>query len=341
MFAEPLGGDYGQPRIIVPAPENPRYAHLSWPKIVKANDGTLVVAYIAGRKHANGDGCPAVSISRDGGKTFTPPQVLMTFDKTKMYQHCANLAMGKAEDGSIILMAMAFTDNDRNNIYGWRSVDSGKTWQRTDTSTLGDSKTGSVFGHVFNVPGNGLAVCGHYRQPKGNGIWIAYSTDHGKSWNDPHEISKKPYYEPAFIYAGGRLIGLVREKKVYAFHQFVSDDLGATWQFRQKVIQGDKSAVHPSPFLTADPTQPGTLYALQSERSAKNEIYLWRAQADALQWECLGLVTSCPRVEDFSYPWMSHLEDNKWFLVFYSGKSSGRNSIYGMTIAIPQLVAGK
>ena len=141
--------------------------------------------YIAGRKHVNGDGCPAVSISKDGGKSFSAPKILKNFDSTMPYQHCANLAMGVAPDGTIILMGMAFTDDLRNNIYCWRSTDNGTNWKLTDSSALGDNKTGSVFGHVFNVPGKGLAVCGHYRKPKGFGIWIAYSKDQGLTWQPP------------------------------------------------------------------------------------------------------------------------------------------------------------
>lgn len=168
------GGEYGQPKVIVPAPKDARHQHLSWPKVIKAEDGSIVVAYIAGRKHVNGDGCPAVSISRDGGATFSSPKILMNFDSNMPYQHTANLAFGKAGDGSLVLMAMAFTDDLRNNIYGWRSEDNGGSWKRVDTSALGEGKTGSVFGHVFAVGGKGLAVCGHYRKPKGDGLWIAY-----------------------------------------------------------------------------------------------------------------------------------------------------------------------
>ena len=337
-----MAGDYGSSRVIVPAPMDARFAHLAWPKVIKADDGTLIVAYDAGRVHANGEGCPAVSLSGDGGKTFTPPKILMTFDKATPYLHSGNLAIGKAEDGAIVLMAMAHTYDERNSIFGWRSGDSGKTWRQVDTDKLGDSKTGSVFGHVFSVPGRGLAVCGHFRKPKGAGIWIAYSADQGKTWGDPRIITANDYVEPAFIYAGGRLIGLVRENSACAYHQYVSEDLGDTWQFQPKAIQGNSAAVHTSPFLLADPVQPCTFYALQSERAGDkkiNRIFLWRAQGDSLPWQRLGLVASCPGVEDFSYPWMCQLKGREWFLVFYAGLVNGPSSIYGMTMTIPAIQA--
>jgi hypothetical protein len=131
------------------------------------------------------------------------------------------------------------------------------------------------------------------------------------------------------------MIGLVRENSAHAYHQYVSDDLGASWQFRPSVIQGDKAAVHPSPFIVADPVQPERLFSLQTERTSQKEIYLWQAQSDKLEWRRLGLVVSCPGVQDFGYPWMTHISGNEWFLVYYAGDKDGANSIYGMTITIP------
>ncbi|WP_417736494.1 hypothetical protein [Rosistilla oblonga] len=91
-----VSGEGSPTRIIVPAPEDARFCHLSWPKVIKADDGSIVVAYIAGSKHVNGDGCTAVSVSNDGGNSLTSPHVLKTFDSRMRYQHAANLAIGKA-----------------------------------------------------------------------------------------------------------------------------------------------------------------------------------------------------------------------------------------------------
>ncbi len=239
--------------------------------------------------------------------TICKPNVLREFDDSKPSQHGANLAMGVAEDGAVVLLVMAFTNDERNTIFGWRSEDSGKTWTPVDTSSLANSKTGSVFGHVFSVPGKGLAVCGHFRKPKGDGIWIAYSQDHGKTRGDPQVITDNRYFEPTFIYAGKKRIGLVRENSVRAYHQYVSSDFGKNWEVTEKGLQGNSSAGHPCPFLIEDPSHPGQLYALQSERGKKHHIHLWKAKADALQWEHVGLVVDVPNEKDFSYPRMAPL----------------------------------
>lgn len=339
----PTGGNYGEPRIVVPAPTEARFAHLAWPKIVTAPDGTLVLGYIAGRAHTRA-GCPAVSISTDRGQSFTSPQVLRQFDEGLDYPHSGNVALGVAADGAVVLLAMAFKGDESNTIFGWRSTDSGKTWTATDTSALADNKTGSVYGGILAVPGKGLAICGHYRRPSkplADGVWIAFSTDHGQSWGPPQTITNKRWHEPSFTFQG-RLVGLIRDDKAPAYWQAVSDDLGRTWQIAPSAIATAEPTHYrlPSPFIIADPRDPSRLYALQSERYRKGNlpgrISLWSADARRLDWQRRGLVvdlpataTACP---DFAYPWMTPLDDRRWFLVFYAGQVNGANSIYGLMI---------
>src|SRR3954470_23570011 len=88
-----LAGDFGEPRVIVAAPADPAIAHLAWPKAVRLRDGGLVVAYVAGRFHGtHGGGCPAVSVSTDGGKTFSPPYVLKHYGPGDTYTSGGNVA---------------------------------------------------------------------------------------------------------------------------------------------------------------------------------------------------------------------------------------------------------
>ena len=88
----------------------------------------MVLASVAGTFHGtNGGGSPAVSVSADGGRTFTAPNVLRAFGPGMEFTHCGNLALGLAEDGALVLLAMAFTGDIRNTIVGWRSADEGRT----------------------------------------------------------------------------------------------------------------------------------------------------------------------------------------------------------------------
>lgn len=118
--------------------KNLRFAHLSWPKAVRAADGTIVLAYTAGVFHGDhGGGSPAISISTDEGNTFTAPNVLRKFGPDKDYTQSGNLAIGLADDGGVLAMAytggtgkIVGTAGRGNNIYGWRSTDSGHAGPR-------------------------------------------------------------------------------------------------------------------------------------------------------------------------------------------------------------------
>ncbi|MDY0169046.1 MAG: sialidase family protein [Thermoguttaceae bacterium] len=353
----PIGGDYGEPRLLVPAPDNRATQHLSWPKIVATGDDTLVLAYSAGIGHNIGGSGTAVSRSTDGGASFSPPNLLAYFpDDDKRYRDCGNMSLGLADDGAVVLLAMAYAGNVQNTILGWRSTDSGQTWEKVDTSALAENTTGSVYGNILQVPGMGLVTFGHYRQPSkpSTGIWLSVSTDQGRTWSPPRVVTEAPYYEPAFAFTEGRFVGLLRLASggdARRYDEAVSDDLGKTWRIRPSALAISKGLPgrQPSPFITASPTEPSKLYAIQSIRGdsegTRGRAYLWTADVKQLQWQRKGRLAAIPagadNLSDWSYPWMTPLGEGKWMLVFYAGNSRRSSSIYGMAIKPDQQVGGQ
>lgn len=331
--------DGGKVRVAVPPPSDPHFAHLSWCKAVRAPDGTIVLAYIAGIFHgSHGGGSPAVSISTDDGKTFSEPNILRVFDKEKDYSCSGNLALGVAEDGAIVLLAMAYTGDERNHIFGWRSTDGGRSWKETDTTTLGPNKTGSVFGNILTIPGRGLTAIGHYRagsSPHAKGIWIASSTDDGRTWGEPHRIFDEPTVEPMLIRSGDRLIALLRKLgKSDAQLVSVSDDDGKTWQTAPSELTIEKPGFSlAAPFAAVHPERPNQLVVLTTERGKPGRIWLWKAEADKLNWRRERIVLEYPRPDgskhnDYGYPWLVHLRGDRWLMFYYHGLGRGPNSIW-------------
>lgn len=329
--------DGGPVRIAIPAPADPHFAHLAWSKAVRAPDGTIVLACVAGFFHGDhGGGSPGVSTSTDGGKTFSALNVLRVFDKERDYSCCGNLALGVAEDGAIVLLAMAYTGDERNHIFGWRSIDNGRTWSDTDTSTLGPKKTGSVFGNILDVPGRGLTVLGHYRSgssPHSKGIWIAISTDHGKTWGEPARIVKEPTVEPMMVQSGDRLIALVRNKTGKSDNPLlsVSDDGGKSWKTELSELSIERPGYRPaSPCMAVRPEKPNELIALTTERGAQGRIWLWKANAEKLDWKRERQVLEFPQSKqnDYGYPWLVHVAGDRWLMFYYHGRLHGANSIW-------------
>jgi hypothetical protein len=205
-----------------------------------------------------------------------------------------------------------------------------------------------VYGHVFPVPGKGLVVAGNFRKgaaQREQGVWIAFSSDHGRSWGEARAVTTGPHIEPAILHTAGKLVGLLRITTADRYIQVISDDLGATWKESDAFVGA--GTMLPSPFITVDRRDPKRLWALQSDRNpeglgdGKGKIWLWSAQLDKMEWRKEGLVASFPsratyKDADYSYPWMAQLTDREWFLVFYGGTYSGPNSIWGMRLRLPR-----
>ena len=351
MQAHPEAGDYGAIREVLAAPDDPRFAHLAWPKLARSGDGTLLIACCAGRAHnpADGEASPAVALSTNDGADFTAPRVLIELGRDRPMHHCGNLALGAAADGALVLVAMGMTTDSRATaIFALRSEDGGRTWTTCDTAAL-SGRGGSVYGHVFPVPGRGLAVAGHLRRGAAlgeHGIWLAFSKDDGRSWGAPEIISRDRLAEPAFVCVGDRVIGLVREQdreQRGGYRMFVSEDSGRTWRDAPSGV-GEGPDL-PSPFLAADPARPGTLYALQTDRDREGRIghgsiTLWTATVDGLVWRQLGCVATFPLHEgvprpDYGYPWMVPAGEGEWCVVFYCGAVRGPCSIWGLRLNLP------
>ncbi len=344
----------GQPvRVALPAPEESRFAHLSWNKVVRTAAGTIILACVAGEFHGyHGGGSPAVSRSLDGGASFSPPEILREFGPGLDYTCCGNLALGVAEDGAIVLLAMAYTGDEANHIFGWRSEDDGLTWTLTDTRTLGPNKTGSVFGNIFPVDGQGLVVFGHFRNgsaPLSRGIWMAGSSDHGRSWGEPRCLSEVYAVEPVVIRSRDKLIGFFRGAKNASSdgnttegRQYVgvSKDHGQTWETSLSVLDArdPASARLAAPCAVEHPERPGEILVLTTERplgkASAGRIWLWRGTADSLDWKRERVILEFPAVgkndlnNDFGYPWLLHLEGDRWLLFYYHGQKKGPSPIW-------------
>jgi hypothetical protein len=326
-------------RIAVPAPEGPRFAHLSWTKALRTPKGTVVLAYIAGTFHgSHGGGSPAISRSTDGGRTFSAPHIVREFAPGMDYSHSGNVALGLAEDGALVLLAMAFTGDETNHIFGWRSGDDGVTWTPTDTAALGPNKTGSVFGSVLPVKGQGLVVLGHYRagaKPHTQGIWMSVSPDHGRTWGEARRIADVHAVEPVLVASAGRLLGFFRgESQILGGRQYVgvSDDNGLTWKTELSVLDAEnpKTARLAAPCAVENPEKPGEILVLTTERAkpgnTPGRIWLWRGDARKLDWKRERVLLEFPHIDgdpntDFGYPWLLHLEGNRWLMVYYHGTS--------------------
>lgn len=325
-------------RIAVAAPENPRFSHLAWPKAVRTADGTIVLGYLAGTHHGS-ESCPAVSISTDGGKSFTEPQILREFGPGKDYTNSGNMALGLAHDGAVLLLAHGHTAKT-SHIFGWRSADHGRTWQTVDTSALGPEKTGSATGTIVQLPGDKLMVTGHYRagsKPYETGIWQSVSADDGRTWGAPNFVNNLNGGEPVLVRHGDQLLVFIRGRGPAAARQFVSrsDDWGLTWRtdlLNVTAVQGHTSVLA-HPCVLVNPRKAGELISVTFERPASGSAQLWRGDARTLKFKHDRTLLELPKIDgdtntDFGYAWLLPMEGPKALVFYYHGQMRGPNAIW-------------
>jgi hypothetical protein len=325
-------------RIAVPPPPNARFAHLAWPKAVRPADGTIVLGYLAGTHHGDAS-CPAVSVSIDGGKSFTEPNVLREFGPGQEYTNSGNMALGIAHDGAVLLLAHGHTAKT-NHIFGWRSTDGGKTWQPVDTSALGPNKTGSSTGAIVQLPGKQLMVAGHYRagsQPYSVGIWQSISNDDGLTWGEPHMINNLNAGEPALVRSGDQLLVFIRGRGPAAPHQFlsISNDWGQTWRTEllnvTTIGKGVGLLTHPCALI--NPRKPGEIIDVTFERGSPASAQLWRGDVKTLKFKHDRTLLELPKIAgdpntDYGYGWMLPTEGNQALVFYYHGQGRGPNPIW-------------
>ena len=332
-------------RVAVRPLDNPRFHHLAWPKAVRTADGTIVLGYQIGTHHGDGS-CPAVSLSTDGGKSFSAPNILREFGPGMEYSNSGNMAIGLAHDGAVILLSHGHRGNEANHIFGWRSTDNGHTWKPVDTSALGPNKTGSSTGTIVQLPGRRLMAVGHYRdgsKPYTRGIWQSISADDGLTWGEPKQISNVNAGEPLLVRHGDRLMVFIRGRGPAAVKQYiaVSDDFGQTWltELSNISIRSPHSTLITHPFAIVDPKNPAALIAATFERPLPASAELWSADPKTLKFTHVRRLLTLPKIEgnpntDFGYPWLLHLEGNRWLLFYYHGEGRGPCPIWVAEVKI-------
>jgi len=320
-------------RIAVAPPANPRFEHLAWPKAVRTADGTIVLGFLAGTHHGS-ESCPAVSLSTDGGRTFSAPNVLKEFGPGREYGNSGNMALGLAHDGAVLLLAHGHSANS-NHIYGWRSADNGRTWGPVDTSELGPNKTGSSTGTIVQLPGKKLMVVGHYRagsKPYTTGIWQSVSADDGLTWGEPTMVNNLNAGEPVLVRSGERLLVFIRGRGPASARQFVSvsQDWGRTWatDMLNLTAVNQHTTVLAHPFTMVNPHNPAELIAVTFERPLPGSAQLWRGNAKTLSFKHDRTLVDLPKVAgdkhtDFGYAWMLPMEGRRALVFYYHGMGRG------------------
>ena len=217
-----------------------RFGYFGWPTVARLDDGTLVVASSGLRsEHVCPFGKTVLNVSRDDGRTWSPPRVIQ--DSMIDDRDAGVVGLG----GDKLLVSWFRSDTRHYADAGWLPEAERKTWAEVfDTWT--DEMVNELLGSWVMLSGDAGATWteplrapvstphGPIRLTNGDLLYLgkryrtwddmhvsmvaaARSTDGGQTWEDPSEVPVHPgtdpanYHEPHVLeLPSGRLLGIIR-----------------------------------------------------------------------------------------------------------------------------------
>ncbi len=303
-----------------------------FPVLIELNDGSLGAVVRGGAPHIGIGGRLDWISSKDGGRTWAQPQVIVD---SKWDDR--NPAVGQMKDGTLVVAyAEAQTYNEKGEwdrsageykLFYVLSTDNGATWGPKRELYGGPIRSGSPFGRIALLE-DGTALMALYG--KADPAWvgppalpeeadalsgIVRSRDNGRTWGDFSLVTATGHNELQPLPLGrGRLLAMLRTYGDAHIARCFSDDAGYSWSAPLPVTEG---AQHPPDvcrlrsgrlLLTyGNRRQPLGVGAVISTDGGGTWLYDQRAM---LAWTCLNA--------DCGYPSTVQLRDDTIVTLYYA-----------------------
>jgi hypothetical protein len=183
-----------------------RFSYFGWPTVARMDDGTLVVASSGLRsEHVCPFGKTVLNVSRDDGRTWSPPRVIQ--DSPIDDRDAGIVHLG----GKSLLVSWFRSDTRRNAKDGWLPAAERETWPEVFEDWTDELVTSLV------------------------GAWTMVSDDGGETWSEPVRSPVSAPHGPIKL-ADGDLLYLGKPYGTWADMEFGqitaarSSDRGRTWR---------------------------------------------------------------------------------------------------------------
>ena len=291
-----------------------------FPVLIKLNDGRLAAVLRGGAPHIGRGGRLDWITSKDQGRTWTQPTVLVDTPEDDR-----NPAFGQLKDGTLLAAytilsgyrpdgkeSTARKDRVFDGVYVMRSTDGGKTWSegRRKPETRrppGDknvvSTAVSPYGKIVQLKDGTALMAVYYEATLTDGTqqfqsWVFRSTDQGLTWDYPSLIQLDGNETSLAVLQDGTVLAAVRTSRAGYLRVTRSTDGGRTWA---PSVQVTKDAEHPADLIQL---QDGRVLMSFGQRNAPRGVHTWLSNDAGLTWKPENrqtLASDAPNV-DCGYP---------------------------------------
>ncbi len=271
-----------------------------FPVLIQLKDGRLAAVLRGGAPHIGRGGRLDWVTSKDQGRTWTPPKVLVDTAEDDR-----NPAFGQLKDGTLLAaycilsgygadgkLAGARKDRVFDGVYVMRSTDGGQTWSASRRSPEtrrppGDknvvSTAVSPYGKIVQLKDGTALMAVYYEATLADGTqqfqsWVFRSTDQGLTWDYPSLIQLDGNETSLAVLKDGTVLAAVRTSRAGYLKVTRSKDGGKTWAPSVRVTQ---NAEHPADLIQL---QDGRVLMSFGERNAPRGVHAWLSRDGGVTW---------------------------------------------------------
>ena len=231
--------------------------HAAFSGITRLKSGELLIVFREGNEPVSPDGKILMCLSKDGGRTWTPPDTIVSTS-----WDCRDPSVVQLRDGLIVVNFFQSMYNDQGELIGTvgcftvRSFDNGKTFTAPRMVQIPGVDWAGTSDAILELSDGSLLLPAYGgKREEGSVALAVISRDGGETWKESYIIAEDSgnrihYQEPAFVQLpDGRICCMLRTTGADGFlYQAVSEDGGKTWSSpKSSGVQGEAPDLHLTP----------------------------------------------------------------------------------------------
>ena len=299
-----------------------------FPVLIRLNSGEAMAVVRGGGAHMGRAGRLDLVTSRDSGKTWSTPQVVVDGPEDDR-----NPAIGQLSDGTLLVAYVILSGYDPSGVklasrqrqdwvfdgvYVMRSRDSGKTWSRPERSPAIHSfyaGKGAVspYGKIIHLSDDTVLMPVYFEffDERSHQSYVFRSKDNGKTWGDPSLVAKQANETALAVLPDGRLMAAMRSEKGGHLLIAYSGDKGYTWSEPKQVTQDNE---HPADLIVL---KNGHVVLTYGERNTPMGARALVSRDGGTSWDQpLVLADDAPN-RDCGYPSSVELANGRILTLYY------------------------